>query len=230
MQQAVKEWIDRAAEQLYPGYSPEEIEERKEIALSIASSLMAPQEEATAETPEELVKKTMAQVDDSYNDEEREAIEGMLKKSMLEGASFAEAIGIDEHYISWIYMEAYKFYKGGKYADACTLFLFLEFLCPEGARFSFGAGASYHHLGDYERALAAYFVAAMKDRTDPMPYYHMADCYMELGEYKNAYLMLIQTLGHAKGNDAYDKICERAKLIMGKLEQEQSAALQGVML
>ena len=36
-------------------------------------------------------------------------------------------------------------------------------------------------MADYKQALACYYASTISDPTDPLPYYHAADCLLKLG-------------------------------------------------
>jgi hypothetical protein len=92
-------------------------------------------------------------------------------------------------------------------------------------RFFFAAGASYHMLKDYESAEQFYLYCTGLDNVNPIPFFHLADCYIHLNREFAAAVALKHVVERAKHNKIFRKIGDKAQLllksVLEKLDQEE---------
>lgn len=103
-------------------------------------------------------------------------VSNLLEKGM----SPEEAMGITPEVEDAIYNLAYRYFQGGKYKESLGLFYLILKVNPKSERAAFGLAASYHHLGDYANAVAHYLICETLDYHNPIPHFHLYDCYVKL--------------------------------------------------
>lgn len=109
-------------------------------------------------------------------------IEEALLRIELEGMSPLEAMEIPQEFIEEIYEKGYFFYQSGKYQDALTLFNFVTYLSGgSDPRFIFAIAATHHQLKNYVEAAGYYMLYEAIHPKDPIPYYHLYDCFKKIG-------------------------------------------------
>jgi type III secretion system low calcium response chaperone LcrH/SycD len=105
-----------------------------------------------------------------------------LQQRILENAGLPvdilenDKLSLSEDCLQGLYAIAYNFYENGKYREAVHYFRVLSNIDAPTRKHWMGLGASLHMLKDYEKALAAYSIAALLDNQDPYVHIHAADC------------------------------------------------------
>lgn len=159
---------------------------------------------------DEIVEKNRG----TLSDKELEAQKQVLKKIYIEGKAPAEAMGIDGKTAEAIYQEGGRLYNAGRFKDSLGFFRVLDLLMPNVPKFMFGIAASYQMLKRDQEAAGWYIKCAYVDKTSPIPYYHMADCFLKLKNYGAAIAALRSVILRAKGDPKFEKICGKCKLMM----------------
>lgn len=80
-----------------------------------------------------------------------------------------------------IYSLAYTLYQGGDYAQARPVFQQLAAFKPFEQKYWLGLGACYQMEKSYDEALKAWAMASLLNDQDPLPHFHAAECYGEIG-------------------------------------------------
>lgn len=91
-----------------------------------------------------------------------------------------DAMGISDAMMEGIYGQAYHMYNSGKYQEAGQLFRLLVMLNATEPKYMLGLAGCYHLEKEYENAILVYALVEVLAPNDPAPYYHSADCYMQL--------------------------------------------------
>lgn len=115
----------------------------------------------------------------------QEKIEEAAKK-FAQGATMKEVRGISNEELEAVYTLAYNFYRTGKYQDAQKLFEFLVLFDHLSTKYWFALGAVQQAQKDYQKAISSYGYSSFLDLENPKPQLHAAECYLALGDKKNA--------------------------------------------
>lgn len=115
----------------------------------------------------------------------QEKIENAAKE-FAKGATMKEVRGISNEELEAVYTLAYNFYRTGKYLDAQKLFEFLVLFDHLNTKYWFALGAAQQAQKDYQKALTSYGYSSFLDLENPKPQLHAAECYLALGDKKNA--------------------------------------------
>ena len=161
------------------------------------------------------------------------AIEKSLLQVELENVSVMESLGFSPEMIDKIYEHGYYIFQSGKYKEALPVFNLLRELDGGEAHFTFAIAACHHHLKNYEEAIGNYMLYELLDDTNPLPYYHMYDCFTKMGQPLLAAGALQQAGRLAKQDPQYAELKVRTDLELEHLKslkkgsqkkQESSAA------
>lgn len=161
---------------------------------------------------------------EGYPPEKREKLRGFAK-SLVEGQSPQEAIGLSPEYVEGMYSFAYRLYTTGKYEQAAQLFRMLVLLNPMESRFLLGLAAAYHMKKDYENASQTYMLCSAVNPQDPVPYFHASDCFMALQEWKTAYNALIICIDKCGKKPEYKDVKNRAEASKEMIEEQAKKVL-----
>lgn len=147
---------------------------------------------------------------------------GKISKNVFEkGMLPKDAMGLSESMIEGIYAYAYRLYNSGKYRDASHLFRILILLNPTESKYILGLGACQHMQHDYQNAIASYAFIGLVDPYNPLPHYHISDCYLKTNLIPMAKAELQQAIEKCGQQPQYALIKERAALMLESLNNGQ---------
>ncbi|MEX1013052.1 MAG: SycD/LcrH family type III secretion system chaperone [Waddliaceae bacterium] len=136
-----------------------------------------------------------------------------LKKEISSGKTAQEILGFTDSAMDAFYRAAETLLNGRRYDDALNAFLFLITMNPHHHDYWIGLGMSVQMVGDYQSALDAYEIAAMYEVENPIPYFQLAKCFMELHDRENtreAFLLVIEYAGDSKKYASLKKEAKKA--------------------
>lgn len=107
-------------------------------------------------------------------------------KKFLNGSTIKELKGIKNEELEAVYSLAFNFYRSGKYDEAGKLFDFLALFDHLNQKFWMGVGAVRQVKKDYAGAVQAYGYASFLDLKNPKPQIHAAECFLAMGDKRNA--------------------------------------------
>lgn len=149
--------------------------------------------------------------------EQKAELTKQVTKQIQEGATVKEALGLTDENLEQVYAVAYTRYQQGAYQDAAALFRYLVSLDPNTYKFVLGLAAAHHKLHQYQPAANLYVLASLRAPSDPVPYFHVADCYIRLEDTEMARSALYLCISHCKSPESAT-MKERAQLILNALE------------
>ncbi len=172
---------------------------------------------------QEQIQQFYAEVGDSPAMQPvKDAITTIMDRMIVEGMSPKQAINISDDTMEGFYTEGQRLYSSGKYEDALRMFRFLTLLDPTRIRYILGMAACQHMRGKYIGAAQLYQMCGLADPTDPIPHFHMADCYLKLDMIAVAVHCLKTTVRYCGGEPKYAKIRDRAKMMIKELSQREA--------
>lgn len=163
-------------------------------------------------TIEEIIHEASLEAMPKCSDAERADFEKNLYKILEEGKDPKEAMGLTPELLECVYGHAFRLFNSGNYEQAGALFAYLSLTDGTDPRYFMGLAASYHMQKKYREAIDAYMNAFYLSPTDPLPFYHMADCCIKLNEIFNAVYCLGVTIYQCGQQPQFAKIKERAEL------------------
>ena len=107
-------------------------------------------------------------------------------KKMLDGATVKELKGITNGEMEAVYSLAFNYYRTGKFDEAEKLFNFLALFDHLNPKFWMGVGAVRQVKKDFSGAVQAYGYASFLDISNPKPQLHAAECFLAMGDKRNA--------------------------------------------
>jgi len=163
-----------------------------------------------------LIKSTAEGAEKSAKDV---GIDKAISRVLKGESTPKEAMGMTDAMIEAIYGQAYRLYNTGKYADASRLFRLLVMLVPIEPKFPLGLAASFHMMKDYRNAIQIYTFCSIADAQNPVPHYHAADCYMQLGDLAGAIVAMEMAAKRAGDKTEYKTLKDRALLTIESLKK-----------
>lgn len=157
------------------------------------------------------------------SDRQLQTVEELARKCLLEGATLGAVRGYTSDELEAVYHFAHNAYGQRKYENAVTLFLFLVENDHAESRFWMGLAAAYQMSGNYQKALVAFGMTAFLDATNPWPPIHACECYLSMGELKNAREALDAAEGVCEATDD-EQPNEAARERVSKLERRLAQA------
>ena len=120
-------------------------------------------------------------------------------KKFTEGATIKELRGISNNELEAVYSLAFNYYRTGKFDEAEKLFNFLALFDHLNPKFWVGVGAVRQVKKDFSGAVQAYGYASFLDLSNPKPQLHAAECFLAMGDKRNA----------ASSLEALDQYCPK---------------------
>lgn len=108
--------------------------------------------------------------------------EEALNKAVLEGASLKDALKIPQSIIDGYYETGYLYFNSGKFDKALPIFQYLHTLDSTDTRYLLAIAVTLHQMKKYEEAAGTYILYEILDPTNPMPYYHLYDCFSNMNQ------------------------------------------------
>jgi len=192
--------------------------------------------ELTEEYIEELIQKNVSSVGDKLNREEKKKLVDVLRKVTLEGMTPKDAMKLDDQIMNLCYSYAYNLFNTGKFEEANQTFRILKTLDSRSPRYTMGLAACYHKQKEFEKAAEVYFACSLIDLTSPIPFYHMADCYIQMDDPYDAYIALAAAAKRCGNDPTYAKLKAKCYAMMTGLkkavglDQEQESSSKRRML
>lgn len=174
-------------------------------------------------TTKEVVKETIDNLGVQASEDVKKAIEKLVTDVYEKGMLPKDAMGLSNEMIESMYNFAYRLYNTGKYEQASQIFRLLIMLNPVESRFMMGLAASYHMRKDYFNAATCYTICSILDPRDPLPHYHVSDCYIESGNLELARRELEVCILCAEKFPVFAAIKDRAQMTMQALEEKINA-------
>lgn len=168
-------------------------------------------------TIEEIIEETAEEASKGIPSQKQKYID-LLHSVIEKGLPTANDLNVTPAVIEQLYELAYNSYNTGHYSDACSIFSWLVLLEPKNHTYLFGFASSYHMMKDYLQAIQLYMASFYLDPTNPIPFYHMADCFIKLNAPANAAVALGLVSLFSEGNPMYFTLKERAELIRNQIE------------
>lgn len=152
----------------------------------------------------------------------KDTLKAMLSQAINNGVMPKNALHINDETMEAMYGQAYNLYNQGKYKDASYIFRLLMLLDYVTPKYILGLAASLHKMKDYKNAANVYLLCGTLDAHNPLPHYHAADCYIQLGIPAIAAFSLGMAIEIAGDQPQFSVIKERAKLMQHTLMQEMN--------
>lgn len=153
------------------------------------------------------------------SDYKKMAEEAILKMSE-ENISPKEAFQIDDKLMDIIYQNGYQLFQAGKLREALAFFIFLRSLDAVSYNYWFAVAACYQRMQEYSFAVANYMIASKLDPFNPLPYFHIYDCFIKQDNPYSALRALYTTIQIAEKDPKYNDLKEKASLELEKVKKE----------
>ena len=152
-----------------------------------------------------------------------QTLKTILQASLKKGIMPKQALQINDDTMEAIYTQAYNLYNQQKYRESSYIFRLLMLLDFTTPKYVLGLAACAHRLQDYTNAANLYFLCAALDPTNPLPHFHSADCYLQLGAVALATYALSLAINTAQNQPQYEVIKQRAELMKEALDKQLEA-------
>ncbi len=134
----------------------------------------------------------------------------LLRRKINEGKVLQEIIGYTPETMEKFYQVAYKLFQHQQYQEAGDAFIFLTTLNPYVYNYWLGLGMCEQLSHKYDGALIAYATAILINVENPVPHFHSAACYKELGDLGNALASLELAIMYAGKRPEHESIKQHA--------------------
>ena len=156
---------------------------------------------------------------DQVPQEARPLVEEAFAKMKVDQLLPKDALGFSPEVMEVIYQHGYNLFQNGKYADAMIIFNTLRQLDITDTRYSFAIAACYQYSKQYLEAAANYLIYKYMDPFNPIPCFHLYDCYMKTNHPMSALFEIQEALVLAERNPVYSGLKEKIQLEYDHLKE-----------
>lgn len=143
-----------------------------------------------------------------------------LTKKMEKSKSPKEVMGLTDAMVEGIYGQAYRLYNTGKFDEAIKIFRMLVMMNSTEPKYSMGLAACFHMKKNYKAAVDAYAIVQVIDPNNPVPFYHLSDCFIQMGDLSSACYSLEMAVKRAADKPEFKALKEKATLTIESLKKE----------
>lgn len=159
-------------------------------------------------TPEHLIS------DESLS--ELRKFRKIMIEEMRTGKSPKEAMGLSNHLLESIYTHAIESYYAGVKDKALLYLRVLTLIDPTNPKYSLALGMVLQLTKAFQQAVFAYALSTAQDPTNPIPWFHMGDCYHELNVEEKTIFSLKKAIELGKDHPKYQKLVNQSQLLLRK--------------
>lgn len=149
------------------------------------------------------------------------AEEGRLHSELVAGKRPQEILELNDEEMAELYGKANALFHAKKYDEARNAFFFLVTLNPDNYEFWLGLGMATQMEKDFEAAIDAYEVAAIRELDNPVPYFYLAKCLFAIHDRPNAKEALDLAIEYAGDRPEFASLKEQAILARKLLNEHQ---------
>lgn len=168
-------------------------------------------------TKEDLAEALKKVGSDAPPDIKRKVEEAVLK--MIDGQEPKEALGVTPEAEETLYKFGYELFNSGKYWQAFGCFGFLRSLQPDSYRYVFGVAAACQYMEKNVEAAGNYLICTHLDPLNPVPHFHLYDCFLKLNYPESALHALTMCIELAALNPHYAPLKQKAELELPGLKE-----------
>lgn len=171
-------------------------------------------------TIEELIEQRVSSLGLKCSDAEKMKLKQVMRSVIVDNKIPSEAIGMTHEEIEALYRYGYNLFKSGKWKESGTIMQLLMFLDPSQVRFAFGRAASFQMAKDYANAAQVYLMCGLLDESTPIPYYHRAECLLQLNDLIGASFSLYRVIERCGDKLEHQVLKERATIMMDTINKQ----------
>lgn len=160
----------------------------------------------------EIIQQAIEKSHQSLSSNTKMQIEEALLNLFEKNESPQKVFGIPDDVMENCYKGAYNLFKAGKYKEAIKIFESLRYLNPYDPRYSLAIAASFHYLKDYSKAAANYIDCKECDLFNPIPCFHLYDCFIKLDQPLLAVNAIAEVILRCQDIPQYKEMKEKALL------------------
>lgn len=176
---------------------------------------------------QEQVSKAAEKVAEKAAEETSEKLEEAAENVVKKGILPKDAMGMDDQMLEGIYGQAYRLYNTGKYQEASQIFRLLIMVNSMEPKYTMGLAACFHMVKEYKHAVDGYTLCSIIDPDNPIPQYHAADCFINLGDKLSAIIALKMAVKRAGNKQEFTTLVDRANMMIESLKKEMDEAAEG---
>lgn len=146
-----------------------------------------------------------------------------LAQAITQGTNLATLMDYTDQELEAIYALGHSLYSQEQYSNAVKCFAFLVANVQTDKRYTSALASSLQMLKRYEEAMQYHCMATLMDVEDPLPLFHTAECFINLGQIQEAQEALQEIL-RGYPEDAWTEVRERSAILLQLISQPSDEA------
>lgn len=131
-----------------------------------------------------------------------------------------DIFNLNDRQVETLYAQAYNFYQMGRYFDAIQIFRLLIILNVGEVKYVLGLASCMHMMKEFKNAADIYTFCTILDPENPIPFYHMSDCFLEMKDPHSAYVSLEMAIKKAGIKPEFQVLKDRAAITLQNLRNK----------
>ena len=168
----------------------------------------------------EKVHHIMQELDLKSNTKDKKSIEDLLVRMHEENLLPRDILNLSPEFITALYNHGCQLFQSGKYNHALGIFYFVQEIDGHSFRYNMAIAACYHYLKDYTGAIHYYRIAAYNDPANPLPHFHLYDCFIKIKNPLTALNEINAVAYLTNKKPKYTALHEKASLELNSLKED----------
>lgn len=168
------------------------------------------------------IKSAADQVGEHMKETRGEDYADLAAKAFKGNLSIKTLAGVSDEKEEAIYGQAYLLYNTGRYREAAEIFRVLITVNSTEPKYMVGLAACFHMLKEYDAAISTYMICTFLDPQNPLPHFHLSDCYLQLNDTLSAKVALKEAINRAGDKPQFKTLKERSEITLAGLEKEET--------
>ena len=168
----------------------------------------------------QAIRNAAEQVGEHVKDNQGTNFNDLAEKAFKGNLSIKTLAGVSDEKEEAIYGQAYLLYNTGRYREAAEVFRVLIMINSTESKYMVGLAACFHMLKEFDAAISTYMICTFLDPKNPLPNFHLSDCYLQLKDPVSAKAALLTAIERAGDNPQFKTLKERSEITVKGLEKE----------
>ncbi len=173
------------------------------------------------------IQEAVNKLEEQTRDEMMGTMKELMEKGFNKNLTPKDSLQLSNEVMETIYSHGYTLYNTGRYSESGYIFRLLIMLDYMESKYQMGLAACLHMEKRYLNAAQLYMMTAILAPGNPLPYYHAADCFIQIGSPSSATFMLQMAIEEADEKAEFGILTERCRMMKESLresaEEEEKA-------
>lgn len=171
----------------------------------------------------QAIRDAANQAGDHVKEESEKDYRSLADKAFKGTISIKSLAGISDAKEEAIYAHAFMLYNTGRYKEAAEIFRLLVTVNATEPKYMMGLAACFHLMKAYESAISSYQMCTFLDPSNPVPHFHLSDCYIQIKDPTSTVAALKAAIRCSEGRPEFNVLRERCEITLSGMSQNKAS-------